>query len=195
MSKFVYEENPQVTFWKEKVEKLEEEKPDSGAEAGAGIGEGGIPTSDADEDDEDGKKKSWWQRFKAWLKRLCGGKKKEEAEETEEEPVTVGASRSAAKLPPKEGVISKSFARIHAANLINAGILPLTFADSTDYEKITQDSQLRVCGLMNGMQTGKLIVEDISTGRQFAALCDLSDRQMQILRAGGLLNYTKEGGQ
>lgn len=91
------------------TEKLEEEKPDSGAEAGAGIGEGGIPTSDADEDDEDGKKKSWWQRFKAWLKRLFGGKKKEEAEETEEEPVTVGASRSAAKLPPKEGVISKSF--------------------------------------------------------------------------------------
>ena len=110
-----------------------------------------------------------------------------------------GSSREHAALVPMylgvRCVIAKSFARIHAANLINAGILPLTFADSTDYEKITQDSQLRVCGLMNGMQTGKLIVEDISTGRQFAALCDLSDRQMQILRAGGLLNYTKEGGQ
>ena len=110
-----------------------------------------------------------------------------------------GSSREHAALVPMylgvRCVIAKSFARIHAANLINAGILPLTFADSTDYEKITQDSQLRVCGLMNGMQTGKLIVEDISTGRQFAALCDLSDRQMKILRAGGLLNYTKEGGQ
>ena len=109
-----------------------------------------------------------------------------------------GSSREHAALVPMylgvRCVIAKSFARIHAANLINAGILPVTFADSTDYDSVTQDAKLCIRDLYAGMETGKLVVEDLTTGHQFAVVCDLSDRQRQILRCGGLLNYTKEGG-
>jgi len=110
-----------------------------------------------------------------------------------------GSSREHAALVPMylgvRCVIAKSFARIHVANLINAGILPLTFADSSDYDRIGQGASLQIDDLIDGMAKGQLTVRDLSTGAAFAAVCQLSDRQMQILRAGGLLNYTKEGGQ
>ena len=110
-----------------------------------------------------------------------------------------GSSREHAALVPMylgvRCVIAKSFARIHVANLINAGILPLTFADSSDYDRIVQGASLQIDDLIDGMAKGQLTVRDLTTGAEFAAVCQLSDRQMQILRAGGLLNYTKEGGQ
>jgi len=110
-----------------------------------------------------------------------------------------GSSREHAALVPMylgvRCVIAKSFARIHVATLINAGILPLTFADSSDYDRIGQGASLQIDDLIDGMAKGQLTVRDLSTGAAFAAVCQLSDRQMQILRAGGLLNYTKEGGQ
>ncbi len=110
-----------------------------------------------------------------------------------------GSSREHAALVPMylgvRGVIAKSFARIHVANLINAGILPMTFEDPADYDALSQDADLFIDGIVSGMEAGKLTVTDRSTGKQFNVLCPLTDRQRAILLAGGLLNYTKEGGQ
>jgi aconitate hydratase len=80
------------------------------------------------------------------------------------------------------------------ANLINAGILPLTFADGNDYDMLQQGHVLRLEGLREGMAAGRVTVVNETTGSAFTALCDLTERQRSILLAGGLLNYTKEGG-
>ncbi len=110
-----------------------------------------------------------------------------------------GSSREHAALVPMylgvRCVLAKSFARIHIANLINAGILPLTFADPADYDKLMQGSKLVVNDILNGMQNGQLNITDLATGNSIAAKCDLTERQRAILIAGGLLNYTKENGQ
>jgi aconitate hydratase len=91
-------------------------------------------------------------------------------------------------------VIAKSFARIHAANLINAGILPLTFADPADYDALQQDHVLQLTDLAAGMASGTIAIENQTTGATIYAQCALTERQQKILLAGGLLNYTKEGG-
>ena len=110
-----------------------------------------------------------------------------------------GSSREHAALVPMylgiRCVIAKSFARIHAANLINAGILPLTFADPRDYDAIEPDTQLYIYNIEEGMKTGKLTVTDQVHGFHFTVNCDMTDRQRAIVMAGGLLNYTKEGGK
>ena len=109
-----------------------------------------------------------------------------------------GSSREHAALVPMylgiRGVIAKSFARIHIANLINSGILPMTFENPDDYEKLEQDAKLTISGIAEGMKTGKLTVT-ADNGFTFNVNCDLTARQQAILLAGGLLNYTKEGGQ
>ena len=109
-----------------------------------------------------------------------------------------GSSREHAALVPMylgiRAVIAKSFARIHAANLINAGILPLTFADQADYESVAQGDKLRFEALEAGLRAGKVCIHNETNGKTFYALCELSERQQKILLAGGLLNYTKEGG-
>ena len=110
-----------------------------------------------------------------------------------------GSSREHAALVPMylgiRGVIAKSFARIHIANLINSGILPMTFENPDDYDKLDQDADLQITGIVSGMAEGKLTVTDRTTGNKFNVLCSLTERQRAILLAGGLLNYTKEGGQ
>ena len=110
-----------------------------------------------------------------------------------------GSSREHAALVPMylgiRCVIAKSFARIHAANLINAGILPLTFADPRDYDAIEPDTQLYIYNIEEGMKQGTLTVTDQVHGFHFTAGCDMTDRQRAIVMAGGLLNYTKEGGK
>ena len=108
-----------------------------------------------------------------------------------------GSSREHAALVPMylgiRGVIAKSFARIHIANLINSGILPMTFENPDDYEQLSQDAKLTISGIVDGMKSGKLTVTTDS-GFAFHVNCDLTARQQAILLAGGLLNYTKEGG-
>ena len=110
-----------------------------------------------------------------------------------------GSSREHAALVPMylgiRCVIAKSFARIHAANLINAGILPLTFADPRDYDAIEPDTQLYIYNIEEGMKNGTLTVTDQVHGFHFTVNCDMTDRQRAIVMAGGLLNYTKEGGK
>ena len=108
-----------------------------------------------------------------------------------------GSSREHAALVPMylgvRVVLAKSFARIHIANLINAGILPVTFENEADYDSLNQDDKLTLTGLVEGMKAGKLTVTTDS-GKAFNVLCSLTERQQAILLAGGLLNYTKEGG-
>ena len=107
-----------------------------------------------------------------------------------------GSSREHAALVPMylgiRCVVAKSFARIHAANLINAGILPLTFADPADYDALAQGAHLRIDNIRAGMAAGALTLTDTATGKAYPVVCSLTERQQAILLAGGLLNYTKE---
>ena len=109
-----------------------------------------------------------------------------------------GSSREHAALVPMylgiRCVIAKSFARIHVANLINAGILPVTFENPEDYDKLNQDAVLTISDISGGMEQGRLAVT-ADDGFKFYVNCALTERQRAILMAGGLLNYTKEGGQ
>ena len=109
-----------------------------------------------------------------------------------------GSSREHAALVPMylgiRCVIAKSFARIHVANLINAGILPVTFENPEDYDKLSQDAVLTISDISGGMERGRLAVT-ADDGFAFYVNCALTERQRAILLAGGLLNYTKEGGQ
>ena len=107
-----------------------------------------------------------------------------------------GSSREHAALVPLylgvKAVVAKSFARIHAANLINAGILPLTFADPADYDKLSEGDTLRIGDVLTAVEKGKATLEDITTGEKIALVCDFSERQIAMLKAGGLLPYTKD---
>ncbi len=107
-----------------------------------------------------------------------------------------GSSREHAALVPMylgiRCVIAKSFARIHIANLINAGILPLTFADPADYDALTEGSKLTFTDLKAGIANGTVIMTDETTGKKITLKGEFTDRQQQILLCGGLLNYTKE---
>ena len=108
-----------------------------------------------------------------------------------------GSSREHAALVPLylgvRAVIAKSFARIHAANLVNAGILPLTFKDPADYDALKQGDRLALCGIDAGLESGTVYLQ--AGERRMELSCAFSPRQRAILRAGGLLNYTKEGHQ
>ena len=110
-----------------------------------------------------------------------------------------GSSREHAALVPMylgvRAVVAKSFARIHAANLINYGILPLTFVNAGDYDRLTQGDDLTISGIFAGLASGEFTLTDKTTGATFALACELSPRQREILRDGGLLAYTREGKQ
>ena len=108
-----------------------------------------------------------------------------------------GSSREHAALAPLylgvKIVLVKSFARIHRSNLMNAGILPLTFANESDYEKISQGDILSCHGLVEAVKTGADIeIENKTTGEKILCKSDLSDRAKDIILAGGLLDYTRE---
>jgi len=108
-----------------------------------------------------------------------------------------GSSREHAAIAPKYLglyiVIAKSFARIHLANLINFGILPATFDDPTDYEKIQQGDRLRISNLKKALKNKeKIIAVNITKNINIPLKTNLTDRQIEILLAGGLLNYTKQ---
>lgn len=107
-----------------------------------------------------------------------------------------GSSREHAALVPLylgiKAVIAKSFARIHCANLINAGIMPFTFADGSDYDRIDTDDTLALEGIREKIADGKpVILKNLTKGEEYALNYDYSDRQTAMILAGGLLNYTK----
>jgi aconitate hydratase len=108
-----------------------------------------------------------------------------------------GSSREHAALAPMylglRFVLARSFARIHKTNLVNFGIAPLIFKDSSDHDKIRQDDMLRIDNVPQNLRKGEdLTVVNETQGYEFRATYDLSERQVEILCAGGLLNYTKE---
>ena len=106
-----------------------------------------------------------------------------------------GSSREHAALVPLylgvRAVIAKSFARIHAANLINAGIMPLTFKNADDYDKLSQNDRLELIGVFAGMDSGSIKLANKTTGEEFDLECSFTERQKAILKAGGLLPYTR----
>ena len=109
-----------------------------------------------------------------------------------------GSSREHAALVPLylgvRAVIAKSFARIHVANLINAGILPLTFAHPDDYDRLNQGDMLSLSGVFAGMDSGSITLKNETTGEEMPLVCAFTERQKAMLKAGGLLAYTREGG-
>lgn len=108
-----------------------------------------------------------------------------------------GSSREHAALVPLylgvKAVITKSFARIHCANLINAGILPLNFVNPDDYDKINQGDELSLEGIKTAIiNLAPAVLKNLTTGESYELKYDLSERQKDIILAGGLLNYTKK---
>lgn len=107
-----------------------------------------------------------------------------------------GSSREHAALVPLylgvRAVITKSFARIHIANLINAGIMPLTFKNPDDYDMLKEGDVLELNNVYAGMDSGEIILTNKTTGKKIPLECNFTERQKAILKAGSLLKYTKE---
>ncbi len=109
-----------------------------------------------------------------------------------------GSSREHAALAPLylgiKAVLVKSFARIHRANLINAGILPLTFVNEADYDAISQGDVLELADVRKNVENSisELTVVNKTTGKEIPVLCELTGRTKDIVLAGGLLDYTRE---
>ena len=111
-----------------------------------------------------------------------------------------GSSREHAALVPLylgvKAVLCKSFARIHRANLINAGILPLEFKNPEDYDRIDQMDELSIPNIRALVEkNGTITVKNLTKGTEYTMTCDISGRQRNILLAGGLLDYTREKAQ
>lgn len=108
-----------------------------------------------------------------------------------------GSSREHAALVPLylgvKAVVTKSFARIHCANLINAGILPLNFKNEADYDKISQGDELSLEGVKTAIINNQpILLKNLTNGESYELKYDLTKRQKDIILAGGLLNYTRE---
>jgi aconitate hydratase len=108
-----------------------------------------------------------------------------------------GSSREHAALVPLylgvKAIITKSFARIHCANLVNVGIVPLTFAVPEEYDKISRGDMLCLEGIREKIKNNHAIVlKNIDKNEEYRLNCELSDRQRAIILEGGLLNYTRK---
>ena len=109
-----------------------------------------------------------------------------------------GSSREHAALAPLylgiKAVLVKSFARIHRANLVNAGILPLTFVNEADYDAISQGDVLELADIRSKVENGEtqFNILNKTTGKEIPVLCELTGRTKDIMLAGGLLDYTRE---
>ena len=135
---------------------------------------------------------------------VCDEKFPERAKEMGESIIVGGAnygqgsSREHAALAPLylgvKAVLVKSFARIHRANLINAGILPLTFVNEADYDGISEGDKLEIAGVREAVKNGKtqFVVINKTNGKEIPVLCELTGRTKDIMLAGGLLDYTRE---
>ena len=107
-----------------------------------------------------------------------------------------GSSREHAALAPRylglRAVIAKSFARIHAQNLVNFGIVPLTFTRPSDWDQIESDDRLRLDNLIDALKAGKPFeIRNLSQNRTCKVASALSQRQLEVLIAGGLINHIR----
>ncbi len=110
-----------------------------------------------------------------------------------------GSSREHAALVPLylgiKAVVAKSFARIHVANLINFGIVPMTFENPEDYDKLSEGANLKITGFAEAVKSSdKVYLEDTDSGVKVPLVLTLTPRQRAILADGGMLNYTKNNG-
>ncbi len=109
-----------------------------------------------------------------------------------------GSSREHAALAPLylgvRGVIAKSFARIHKANLINNGIVPLEFKNEADYNEVDPLDELVIDNIKEALTKGSVKVKNISKNSEFEVLIDLTEKEIQVIKAGGRLNYVKNLG-
>ena len=106
-----------------------------------------------------------------------------------------GSSREHAALAPLhlgvKAVIAKSFARIHKANLINNGIIPIEFKNEADYDGIDLIDDLKIENIQTALDSGIVIVKNLTKGIEFEAKVDLTEKEIAVIRAGGRLNYVK----
>lgn len=106
-----------------------------------------------------------------------------------------GSSREHAALVPLylgvKAVIAKSFARIHFANLINSGILPLIFEKPEDYNKISEMDSLEISNVIDGVEAESLIIKNLTKKEEYKVVSIFSDRQKEVLKSGGYLNFVK----
>jgi len=107
-----------------------------------------------------------------------------------------GSSREHAALTPMylgiKAILAKSYARIHRSNLINFGVLPLTFKEDADFEKIKQGDRLKIEEIHTRLRGGGFLrVENVTQQRVFDVAHGLNDREIEVLLAGGLLNYIR----
>jgi aconitate hydratase len=92
-----------------------------------------------------------------------------------------------------KAILAKSYARIHRSNLINFGILPLTFEDRDEFQRVQQGDRLRITNLRDGLRVnGLLKVENVTQQRVFEVSHGLNQREIEMLLAGGLLNYSRD---
>jgi aconitate hydratase len=106
-----------------------------------------------------------------------------------------GSSREHAALAPMylgvRAAMAKSFARIHRANLINFGILPLEFQNDSDFELLAQGRLLSIENIADSLKKGASAIEAIAGSDRIAFKVDLTPRQRQVMLSGGLLNYIR----
>ncbi|GAA0178632.1 aconitate hydratase [Clostridium sediminicola] len=106
-----------------------------------------------------------------------------------------GSSREHAALVPLylgiRAVFAKSFARIHKANLLNNGIIPLVFDNAEDYDSIDEFDELVINDALSSVETGKFVVENITKGNKYHLTLNASDRQKEMILNGGLINSLK----
>ncbi len=109
-----------------------------------------------------------------------------------------GSSREHAALAPRylgiKAKLAKSFARIHRANLINFGIVPLVFADAADFEAVAQGQKVRIEGIRQALEKGESQIPILVNGRKMLMRIEFSQRERKILLAGSVLNYAKRSG-
>jgi aconitate hydratase len=107
-----------------------------------------------------------------------------------------GSSREHAAIAPRylglRVVIAKDYARIHWQNLVNFGVLPLTYADESDHDKLEQGSTLKFEGLHETLQNGGSVTAKTDSGDELTLEHDLSPRQVDVLLAGGLINWKRD---
>ncbi|NLV81663.1 MAG: aconitate hydratase, partial [Synergistaceae bacterium] len=107
-----------------------------------------------------------------------------------------GSSREHAALVPLylgiRAVIAKSFSRIHKQNLINNGIIPLLFDNKFDYSDIELLNDLKIEKILEQIENDKIIVKNITKGIVYNCNIDITERQREILKTGGLLNFIKK---
>ena len=109
-----------------------------------------------------------------------------------------GSSREHAAIAPRylglRVVVAKDYARIHWQNLVNFGVLPLTFANGEDLDKLKQGTKLKISGLHDALAAGDSLEVETEDGGTITCKHALSDRQIDILRAGGLINWKRDQG-